>query len=264
MECSLKANVNRLSGPPHPDREQQFKYIQAQRETFLATGLPVISIDSKKKELIGNFKNGGRTWRREADAVNVHDFRQDALGRAVPYGIYDLKHNRGYVSVGNSADTPQFAVDSLGRWWEEEGRGGFPEANKILILADAGGSNGYRSRRWKQQLQEQLANRLGLEVTVCHYPTGASKWNPVEHRLFGPVSINWAGKPLRTFAAMLSYIRGTTTATGLKVKAFLLDQPYLKGMKVSDQEMKALNLERHDRCPQWNYTIKPQRAYTSL
>jgi hypothetical protein len=264
MEYSLKANVKRLSGPPHPDREQQFQYIQAQRAAFLGAGLPVISIDTKKKELIGNFENGGRTWCLEADAVNVHDFRQDALGRAVPYGIYDLNHNRGYVCVGNSADTPQFAVDSLGRWWEEEGRGGFPGADKILILADAGGSNGYRSRRFKQQLQEQLANRLGLEVTVCHYPTGASKWNPVEHRLFGPVSINWAGKPLRTFDTMLSYIRGTTTETGLKVKAFLLDQHYEKGMKVSDQEMKALNLERHETCLQWNYTIKPQMVPISL
>ncbi len=263
MEYSLKANVKRLSGPAHPDREPQFQYIQGQREAFLGAGLPVISIDTKKKELIGNFKNGGRAWRQEADAVNVHDFRQDALGRAVPYGIYDLQHNRGYVSLGNSADTPQFAVDSLGRWWEEEGRGGFPGADKILLLADAGGSNGYRSRRFKQQLQEQLANRLGLEVTVCHYPTGASKWNPVEHRLFGPISINWAGQPLRTFETMLSYIRGTTTGTGLKVKAFLLDQPYEKGVKVSDREMAALNLERHDRCPQWNYTIKPQRPYTS-
>ena len=264
MEYSLKANVKRLSGPPHPDREQQFKYIQAQREAFLGTGLPVISIDTKKKELIGNFKNGGRTWCLEADAVNVHDFRQDALGRAVPYGIYDLKLNRGYVYVGNSADTPQFAVDSLGWWWEAEGRGGFPGTDKILILADAGGSNGYRSRRFKQQLQEQLADGLGLEVTVCHYPTGASKWNPVEHRLFGPVSLNWAGKPLRTFEAMLSYIRGTTTETGLKVKAFIVDGHYEKGVKVSDQEMEALNLERHDTCPQWNYTIKPQRVYTSL
>ena len=260
MEYSLKANVKRLSGPPHPDREPQFRHIQAQREAFLGTGLPVISIDTKKKELIGNFKNGGRTWGLEADAVNVHDFRQDALGRAVPYGIYDVNHNRGYVYVGNSADTPQFAVDALSWWWKEEGRERFPGAEKLLILADAGGSNGYRSRRFKQQLQEQLANGLGLEVTVCHYPTGASKWNPVEHRLFGPVSLNWAGKPLRTFEAMLSYIRGTATETGLKVKAFLRDQRYQKGMKVSDQEMEALKLERHDRCPQWNYTIKPQRT----
>ena len=180
MEYSLTANVKRLTGPPHPEREAQFQYIEAPRKAFLEAGLPVISIDTKKKELIGNFKNGGRTWRLEADSVNVHDFRQDALGRAVPYGIYDLNHNRGYVYVGRSADTPQFAVDALASWWWREGQNEFPGAGKILILADGGGSNGYRSRRWKQQLQEQLADSLGLEVTVCHYPRGASKWNPVE------------------------------------------------------------------------------------
>ncbi len=229
----------------------------------MGAGLPVISIDTKKKELIGNFGNSGRSWCHEADPVNVHDFRQDALGRAVPYGIYDLNHNRGYVYVGGSADTPQFAVDALASWWRGEGQKGFPGAGKILILADGGGSNGYRPRRWKQQLQEQLADRLGLEVTVSHYPTGASKWNPVEHRLFGPISINWAGKPLRTFETMLSYIQGTTTETGLKVKAFLLDRQYEKGVKVSDQEMEALNLERAEISPQWNYTIKPRIGYAS-
>ncbi len=165
--------------------------------------------------------------------------------------------------VGSSADTPQFAVDALASWWWREGQNEFPGAGKILILADGGGSNGYRSRRWKQQLQEQLADSLGLEVTVCHYPRGASKWNPVEHRLFGPISINWAGKPLRTFETMLSYIQGTTTETGLKVKAFLLDRQYQKGVRVSDQEMEGLNLERADTCPQWNYTIKPRMAYAS-
>ncbi len=263
MEYSLKANVKRLTGPPHPEREGQFQYIEAQRKAFLGAGLPVISIDTKKKELIGNFGNSGRSWCHEADPVNVHDFRQDALGRAVPYGIYDLNHNRGYVYVGGSADTPQFAVDALASWWRGEGQKGFPGAGKILILADGGGSNGYRPRRWKQQLQEQLADRLGLEVTVSHYPTGASKWNPVEHRLFGPISINWAGKPLRTFETMLSYIQGTTTETGLKVKAFLLDRQYEKGVKVSAQEMEALNLERAEISPQWNYTIKPRIAYAS-
>ncbi len=227
----------------------------------MEAGLPVISIDTKKKELVGNFGNGGRNWCQEADPVNVHDFRQDALGRAVPYGIYDLNHNRGYVYVGSSADTPQFAVDALVSWWWMEGQKEFPDAGKILILADGGGSNGYRPRRWKQQLQEQLADGLGLEVMVCHYPTGASKWNPVEHRLFGPISINWAGKPLRTFETMLSYIRGTTTETGLKVKAFLLEGEYQKGVKVSDREMETLNLERADACPQWNYTIKPRMAH---
>ncbi len=262
LHYSLKANVKRLTGPPHPDRDRQFEYLAAQKEAYLEAGLPVISVDTKKKELIGNFKNAGRSWCRGAEEVNVHDFRQDAVGRAVPYGIYDLNHNRGHVYVGNSADTPQFAVDAIAMWWEREGQSAFCGADKILVLADAGGSNGYRPRLWKQQLQQQLADRLRLEVTVCHYPTGASKWNPIEHRLFGPISINWAGKPLRSFEAMLAYIRGTTTETGLKVKAFILDGHYEKGVKVSDEQMKALNLERHDVCPNWNYTIKPrQMAY---
>ena len=191
----------------------------------------MISVDTKKKELIGNFQNAGRSWCRRAEEVNVHDFRQDALGRAVPYGIYDLNNNQAHVYVGNSADTPQFAVDAIAMWWEREGRVAFRGADKIVVLADAGGSNGYRPRLWKQQrssgpaepIQQQLADRLGLEVTVCHYPTGASKWDPIEHRLFGPISINWAGKPLRSFETMLAYIKGTTTETGLKVKAYVLD-----------------------------------------
>ena len=258
LEYSLKANVKRLTGPPHPDRDPQFKHIQAQKQAYLDAGSPVISVDTKKKELIGNFQNTGRSWCRDPEEVNVHDFRQDALGRAVPYGVYDLNHNLGYVYVGNSADTPQFAVDAIAMWWETEGQTAFREADKILVLADAGGSNGYRPRLWKQQLQEQLADRLGLEVTVCHYPTGASKWNPIEHRLFGPISVNWAGKPLRRFETMLAYIRGTTTETGLKVKAYLLNGHYEKGVKVSDEQMEALNLERHDVCPNWNYTLRPR------
>ena len=258
LQYSLKANVKRLTGPPHRDRDRQFSYIQAQKQSYLDAGLPVISVDTKKKELIGNFKNPGRTWRIRAQEVNVYDFRQDALARAVPYGVFDLNHNEGQVYVGISADTPKFAVDAIAMWWETEGQAAFGQADRILVLADGGGSNGYRPRLWKAQLQEQLADRLGLEVTVCHYPTGASKWNPIEHRLFGPISINWAGKPLRTLEAMLAYIRGTSTQTGLKVKAFVLDGHYEKGLKVSDPEMRALNLERHQVCPNWNYTIRPR------
>ncbi len=258
LKYSLKANVKRLTGSPHPDRDRQFEYLQAQKEAYSEAGLPVISVDTKKKELIGDFKNAGRSWCRRAEEVNVHDFRQDALGRAVPYGIYDLNNNQAHVYVGNSADTPQFAVDAIAMWWEREGQSAFRGADKILVMADAGGSNGYRPRLWKQRLQQQLADRLRLEVTVCHYPTGASKWNPIEHRLFGPISINWAGKPLRSFETMLAYIKGTTTETGLKVKAYLLDGHYEKGVKVSDEQMKALNLEHHDVCPNWNYTIKPR------
>ncbi len=255
---SLKANRKEITGTPHPDREEQFCYIESQKQAFLAQGLPVISVDTKKKELIGAFKNAGRSWCQQAEKVNVHDFRQDAFARAVPYGIYDLKHNRGSVFVGQSADTPEFAVDAITAWWRGEGQARFPDADQLLILADAGGSNGYRPRLWKQQLQAQLADALGLEVTVCHYPSGTSKWNPIEHRLFGPISINWAGKPLRSLETMLAYIGGTATETGLKVKAFLLEGTYEKGIKVSDQQMRLLNLVRHETCPSWNYTIKPR------
>ena len=262
MKYSLKANVKRLSGTAHPDRNQQFEFMESQKQAFLAAGWPVISVDTKKKELIGNFKNAGKNWCLAAEAVNEHDFDQDALGKAVPYGIYDLNHNLGYVYVGNSADTPQFAVEMIASWWQTEGQRLFPGQTQILILADAGGSNGCRPRLWKQQLQEQLADRLGLAVTVCHYPTGASKWNPIEHRLFGPISINWAGKPLRTFEAALTYIRGTTTETGLRVQAFLVDKVYEKGIKVTPEAMQTLNIQFAQVCPRWNYTIRPQSMCT--
>jgi len=180
----------------------------------------------RKKELIGNFKNAGRAWCRQAEAVNVHDFPQEAVGRAVPYGIYDLVHNERYVYVGNSADTSEFAVDAICQWWESEDRPPFPDESKLLILSDAGRSDGCRHRLWKKLLQERLAERLGIEALVCHYPTGCSKWNPIEHRLFSHISINWAGQPLHSFAKMLGYIRSTTTETGLKVKAFLVDRVY--------------------------------------
>ena len=260
MDYSLKANAKRLSGSNHPDRDQQFRYITSQKQAYLTLGLPTISVDVKKKELIGNFKNPGQEWCLEATAVNDHDFETSALGKAVPYGIYDLAHNRGYVYVGKSADTPQFAVGMIVRWWIGVGKKLFPTADKILILADAGGSNGCRPRLWKLQLQEQLADLLGLEVTVCHYPTGTSKWNPIEHRLFGPISTNWAGKPLRTFEFMLACIRGTKTDTGLQVEAFLVEQVYEKGIKVTKDVMETLQIIWHDTCPRWNYTIKPRLA----
>jgi hypothetical protein len=259
---TLKANEKRLSGAAHPDRDQQFEYLNKLKADYLAAGQPVISVDSKKKELIGNFRNNGRAWCQKATAVNEHDFDQDALGKAAPYGIYDLAHNLGYVYVGQSADTPQFAVDMIARWWQSMGCLLYPGQTKLLILADAGGSNGCRPHLWKQQIQEQLVNRLGLEVTVCHYPTGASKWNPIEHRLFGPISINWAGKPLRTFETMLAYIGGTVNATGLQVKAFLVDQVYEKGSKVAEEVFESINIQSHEVCPRWNYTIGPQPACT--
>jgi hypothetical protein len=259
---SLKANNKRLAGASHPDRNAQFEYLKSQKQAFLTAGLPVISVDTKKKELIGNFKNAGRSWCQEAEAVNDHDFEHDALGKGAPYGIYNMNHNLGSVCVGTSADTPQFAVDAIAQWWSTEGSHLFPTASKILILADAGGSNGCRPHLWKQQLQEQLADRLGLEVTVCHYPTGTSKWNPVEHRLFGPISLNWAGKPLRTFEIMLAWIRGTTTQTGLTVNAWLNEKMYLKGIKVAKDVFQTLNIHHHPVCPNWNYTIQPHGSCT--
>jgi hypothetical protein len=258
LDYALHVNAKkREARATHPDRDRQFTHLADQRQAFAAAGQPVISVDTKKKELIGNFKNAGRAWSRAAEAVNVHDFRQDSLGRAVPYGIYDLTRNRGTVCVGQSGDTPRFAAGVIAHWWQDEGQAAFPGATELLVLADAGGSNGCGPRRWKQQLQEQLADRFGLTVTVCHYPTGCSKWNPIEHRLFSQISRNWAGKPLRTWQTMLGYIRGTTTVAGLQVRAYLDARPYPTGERVSDAEMAGLNLERPAICPTWNYTIRP-------
>jgi hypothetical protein len=264
QDYSMKANRKRCAGADHPDRDTQFTYLENQKKTFLEAGDPAISVDTKKKEWIGNFKNAGRTWCQAAEEVNDHDFDQDAIGKAVPYGIYDLNHNLGYVYVGTSADTPQFAVEAIAAWWQSEGQFQFPGKKKLLILADCGGSNGYRLRLWKKLLQELIADRFGLEVRVSHYPTGASKWNPIEHRLFGPISVNWAGKPLRSFAQLLAYIRGTMTDTGLRVNAFLMDNIYQTGIKVSDEVWKALNIQPADVCPKWNYAICPKLSCTSV
>jgi hypothetical protein len=259
LDYALHVNAKKVeASAAHPDRDDQFTAIATQRQVYAAAGLPIISVDTKKKELVGNFKNAGPTWSREAEAVNIHDFLGEGLGRAVPYGIYDVTANRGSIYVGASGDTPRFAVEAIARWWEETGHMGYPDADQLLILADAGGSNGCRPRLWKQQLQERVCDRLGLTVTVCHYPTGCSKWNPIEHRLFGPISINWAGKPLRTWETMLGYIRATTTTTGLTVDACLVDGEFPTGQTVSDTEMKALRLDRHDVCPRWNYTLRPR------
>jgi hypothetical protein len=254
----LRANRKELTGPQSPDRNAQFEHITAQRQQHVAAGQPVISIDTKKKELIGDFKNAGRAWGRTPERVNAHDFEQDALGKAVPYGIYDVQHNQGTVYVGQSADTPTFAVDNIAHWCATERLARFPQATELLIEADSGGSNAARSRVWKQQLQEKVADRFGLTVTVCHYPTGASKWNPVEHRLFSEISKTWAGCPLRTFELALDYIRQTRTQTGLRVQAHLVTDHYATGVRVTDDQMDALNLQRHDVCPQWNYTIRPR------
>lgn len=259
LHYSLKANrKERETGSAIPERDAQFQHIAEQRQLHEAARLPIISVDTKKKELIGDFKNAGRDWCREPERVNVHDFPSEAVGRAVPYGIYDVQRDHGYVRVGRSADTPEFAVGAIRGWWEQEGRAGYGDAPGLLILADAGGSNSCHARAWKQQLQDQLCDRLGLTVTVCHYPTGCSKWNPVEHRLFGPISLNWAGHPLRSWGTILAYLRGTTTATGLRVTAELHEQVYQKGQKVSDAEFARLNLAPHSVCPRWNYTLRPR------
>jgi hypothetical protein len=253
---SLKSNRKGQSGKAHPDRDLQFRHIQQQREAFTAAGLPVISVDAKKKELVGNFKNAGVTWRQEAESVNIYDFIHDAQCRATPYALYDPNRNRGMVAVGTSADTARFATDCIEHWWHQEGRAAYPQAKRLLILADGGGSNGHRSRLFKSSLQ-QFVNHSGVAVTVCHYPTGASKWNPVEHRLLSQISINWAGKPLRSLNAMLGYIRGTVNKTGLRVRAWLNNKIYPTKVKAPNAQMKSLNLGRLPICPNWSYTIRP-------
>jgi hypothetical protein len=254
----LRANVKERTNKQHPERERQFEHILQQRDKHQSAQQPVLSVDTKKKELIGNFKNPGRIWCQEPEEVNVHDFRNDATGRAVPYGIYDLQHNRGTVYVGQSADTPAFAVDNIAHWCQTERLVHYPEATHLLIEADCGGSNGYRSRVWKRDLQVKVADAFGLTVTVCHYPTGASKWNPIEHRLFSEISKTWAGCPLRSYDRMLHYIRDTQTQTGLTVQAHLVTEKYETGVKVPDEEMDALNIRFHEVCPQWAYTISPR------
>ena len=255
---SLRANLKQQAGKQHPERDKQFVYIRSQRATHQEQSQPVISVDTKKKELVGNFKNPGQVWGQSAEIVDAHDFPQDAIGRAVPYGIYDLSANRGTVYIGQSADTATFAVDSIADWCRTELRERYPQASKLLIEADSGGSNSARSRLWKQQLQLQLADGLGLTVTVCHYPVGASKWNPIEHRLFSQISKTWAGCPLRSFELVAHYIADTTTQTGLKVRAHLVPTTYIRGVTVTDAEMAMLNIQLHAVCPQWNYTIRPR------
>ena len=214
--------------------------------------------------MIGPFKNPGQAWRRVPEAVLVHDFPQDAIGQAIPFGIYELNHNHGFVRIGDCSDTPRFAVESTVDWWWSEGQRCFPQARRLLILADAGGANSCRSRVWKALLQEQLCDAGGLEVTVCHYPPGCSKWNPIEHRLFSFISMNWAGKPLHSFELMRNYVAGTQTRTGLTVTARLHRGAYETGERITNDEMRQLRI-RHDAvCPQWNYTIQPRTPHPCL
>jgi hypothetical protein len=259
LEYNLHVNVKRFTGPPHPDRNRQFLFVEEKIAEFRAEGWPILSVDSKKK-LIGNFRNAGVTWCPSGTEVNVHDFLSDAEYKAVPYGLYDVLANRGHVVIGTSADTPAFAVDAIAGWWRRIGSRRYPKAGAFLILADAGGSNGCRPRLWKYRLQ-RLADRFGLVVNVCHYPTGASKWNPVEHRLFGPISTNGSGIPLRSPEVMLSCLRGTATEGGLRVSAQWQPRVYPKGIKVTRNEMQGVRILRHDLCPQWNYSIVPDDTW---
>jgi len=259
LNYSLQANSKTHEGSQHIDRDAQFRYINDQAAAFLMAGEPVISVDTKKKELVGNYKNNGRTWRPKGtpEPVNVHDFRDPNRPRAVPYGIYDLADNVGWVSVGTDHDTASFAVNAIRQWWISMGRGRYAKANRLMITADGGGSNGYRVPLWKVEVQK-LADELKFPITICHFPPGTSKWNKSEHRLFSFISINWRGKPLRTYRTIVQLIAATTTDAGLKVRAMLDRNIYPKGVKVSDAQFDAVNITRHDFHGDWNYTIKPR------
>jgi len=257
MGYSLHFNKKARFAAPSPDRDAQFRYIATLKTQFLEQLLPIISIDTKKKELIGNYKRDGKSWSKEAIEVDSY-FAGQRQCVAVPFGIYDVGRNLGYVTVGISHNTAEFAVNCLVNWWEHYGKSAYDQSDRMLILADGGGGNGYNLRSWKKDLQDKICDAFGLTVTISHYPPGCSKWNPVEYRLFSHISINWAGKPLRDLNTMLAYIRGTRTVAGLKVEARLDQEIYRKGRHVSKRQMKELCLSSHDICPTWNYTISPR------
>jgi Rhodopirellula transposase DDE domain len=259
MDYSLQLNRKTKEGPQHPNRDAQFRYINRQEAMFRASGDPVISVDTKKKELVGAFQNKGRTWRPKGRPykVNVHDFPSQAEGKAIPYGAYDVLQNRAVVNVGMSHDTAEFAVESIRRWWRMDGRRRYRAAGRLLIFADAGGSNSSRGRAWKVNLQA-LTDEIGIPITVCHYPPGTSKWNRVEHRLFSFISLSWKGKPLWNYETVVNLIRATRTKTGLKVKALLDTNEYETGVEVSKEQMAELQIRRHKKHPDWNYTLTPR------
>ena len=256
---SLHVNKKSIEGTSHPDRDAQFHHINSTCKAFEQNGNPMISVDCKKKELLGNFKNGGREWQAKGEqtSVNVYDFLSLADGKAVPYGVYDLVHKRGFVNVGIDHDTAEFAVESIKRWWHSTGYALYPDQKELLITADGGGSNGARNRLWKKKLQE-LANEEQLTITVVHYPPATSKWNKIEHRLFSFISINWRATPLTSLEVVLELLSHTTTKEGLAVTAVKDSNVYPTGIKVSDEELAALNLSRNSFHGEWNYTIKPQ------
>lgn len=256
LDYSLQANRKTREGSPHPDRDAQFHYINDQVRRYHKKAQPAISVDTKKKELVGDFKNQGREWRPKGspEPVRVHDFLIPAQGKAIPYGVYDLHRNEGWVSVGIDHDTASFAVNSIRRWWKVMGRPAYPEATSLLITADAGGSNGSRLRLWKWELQK-FANRTGLSISVCHFPPGTSKWNKIEHRLFSHIAMNWRGKPLISLASIVSLIADTHTETGLRVRSEIDHARYPAGVFVTDEQMARIKLQPHRFHEDWNYTI---------
>jgi hypothetical protein len=253
---SLRSNKKMLPGINHPDRDAQFRYINKLVNKFSSKNQPIISVDTKKKELVGNFKNNGSRWLKEDVEVLDHDFKNYGEGIAIPYGAYDVNRNEGFVNIGISSDTAEFAVNSIWQWWRHFGRKHYIDAEELLICADGGGSNGSRAKAWKFYLQD-LANKIGLSITVAHYPPGTSKWNKIEHKMFSFISMNWKGKPLENYEAIINLISSTETKSGLKVKAELDKKQYKKGLKVSKEDFKKIQLEFHRKFPQWNYTIHP-------
>ena len=254
---SLQSNRKTREGAAHPDRNAQFEHINAQAKALMKRGQPVISVDTKKKELVGNFKNGGREWRPHAKPleVRVHDFQELKLGKVIPYGVYDVAKNEAWVSVGIDHDTAEFAAEAIRRWWTRMGKKRYPEATELFITADGGGSNGYRVRLWKVALQA-FVNETGLRVHVCHFPPGTSKWNKIEHRMFAHISMNWRGKPLTSHEVIVNLIGATTTTTGLRIAAELDTNTYEKGTKVTDVELAMVNLDKAEFHGEWNYEIK--------
>ena len=260
MNFSLRVNhkqLSRVCSVCAEERDAQFVRIGEIREAFAARGLPVISVDTKKKELVGRFKNPGVSWSQRPVRVKDHDFRSEADGMAIPYGVYDIPANRGTVFFGTSHDTPEFAVDAIARWWRDEGRRRYGRVQELAILADAGGSNAPGCKAWKLGLQRKLCQHHGLTVTVAHYPSGASKWNPIEHRLFSEISKNWAGRPLDSYDTILNYIRTTRTSTGLRLRAHLVHKHYQKGARIPDKVMRSLPIAKDPTLPRWNYVISP-------
>lgn len=260
MEYSLQGNRKTKEGKDHPDRDKQFRFINRICKRFLSKGDPVISVDTKKKELVGEYKNNGREWNKKNGAIKVngHDFPDPKVPKAIPYGVYDVGDDSGWVNIGITADTGEFAVSSIRHWWQYVGSRRYPDSKKLLICADAGGSNGYRLRLWKKELQ-RFADARGIEVLVSHFPPGTSKWNKIEHRLFSFISTNWRGKPLTSYQVIINLIASTTTKTGLKIRARLDKKKYEKGIKISDDEMKKIKLIKNKFHGEWNYTIKPKK-----